>query len=75
MLTQAIKQKPKVNQHVLERKLLGVILNDRLIKRIVSLKWKWMENWCSKIIRLRPWGERRSVNRPQMRWGDDLKTV
>lgn len=53
---------------------------EDVITRVASLKWNWAghvargtEKWSGKVIRWRPWTEKRNVGRPQMRWSDDIK--
>lgn len=54
-----------------------------IVERVTSLKWNFAghivrltdERWNSRIIRWRPWEEKRGRGRPIMRWYDDIKRV
>lgn len=48
--------------------------------RIASQKWQWAghvarmsDKWSKKILDWRPWGRRRGVGRPMMRWADEIR--
>ncbi|KAL0810833.1 hypothetical protein ABMA28_010143 [Loxostege sticticalis] len=51
-----------------------------VVQRVAKLKWEWAghvarkhDSWCKTVVEWRPWGEKRPVGRPQMRWSDDIK--
>jgi len=53
------------------------------IERVAELKWQWVghvarlsvDRWVSKLVHWRPRQTKRSVDRPQRRWLDDVKTI
>ncbi|KAL0871080.1 hypothetical protein ABMA27_004885 [Loxostege sticticalis] len=55
-------------------------ISRRTRLRVAKLKWEWAghvarkhDSWCKTVVEWRPWGEKRPVGRPQMRWSDDIK--
>ena len=54
-----------------------------VIEEICALKWKWAghigkmtyNKWTRRIIEWRPWENKRSRGRPQIRWSDDIKRL
>lgn len=69
-------------------KIRNSIIRDKtklidVIETITPLKWQWIghvvrqdtERWTHRIMFWRPRGTKRSLECPQTRWTDDVKTI
>lgn len=65
----------KTNEWLRERSKV-----EDIATRIARQKWEWAghvarmpDKWSKKILEWRPWGRRRGVGRPMMRWADEIR--